>query len=226
MKHLLIVLLVLVFAVPAGADALIYNVKISDVGAKFNGVQWEQYKEPESGFIILGMNDTNNIMDVWTVWTWKGKAGGKYAGAENWGQKPLTEVEIPAGKSIKRTWAISFLDQSVADVNRDRRVLLTGSAKPTKLANCSKCHTPDEMATFDQDDITPSIASSLTGYAVFDDEIGDPVWWRNLRTRTISLKLNTKLTVIAHDNGSFSAKDAMYEVLYYLEDSGYDVSYP
>jgi hypothetical protein len=226
MKHLLIVLLVLVFAVPAGADALIYNMKVSDAGAKFNGGAWGQYKEPEGGFLILGMNDTNNIMDVWTVWTWKSKDGQKCAGAENWGQKPLTEVEIPAGKTVKQSWAISFLDQSVADVNRDRRVLLTGAAKPTKIANCSKCHTPDEMATFDQDDITPNIAASMTGYAIFDDEIGDPVYWRNLRTRTISLKLNTKLTVTAHDDGSFSAEDAMYGVLDGLYDAEYDVSYP
>jgi hypothetical protein len=226
MKRFLFILLVLGIAVPAGADSFVYNLKISDTGVKWNGGEWKQQKESEGGFLVIEPNGSGAI-DVWAVWLWKTGDGQKSASPENWGNISLTQADVPAGKKTKSLWLISDVDVNFVDpVNRNRRIMLTGDRKPTKISSCSKCHDSSEMATFDDEDISPNIAASLAGYAIWDDTLGDPVYYRKLTIRTMSLKLNTKVTLEAHTGGNFKVEDAVNGILDDLYDAGYEVSYP
>jgi hypothetical protein len=190
MKQFLFVLLVLGITIPACAEVAVYNLKASNAGYGYNagGNAW-QIKDANTAFVILEKPSDGNT-NAWAVYTWKGKDKKNYVMAENWGTLSFDEAWVSATKA---KWVITQTD-------KQGRILLTGDVKQTTIGKPSKscssflCHSSDEIAYLNP--LTYEMAPSLAGYAITDKT--DANSNRVLRTTTLALKLNTKMTLGAH----------------------------
>jgi hypothetical protein len=211
MKKFLFVLLLLGIAVPASADVLVYSLKAGNAGYRYNldSKTWGVIKDANTAFVIFAPpGQSSDSIDVVAVYTWKGKDKQNYVMRESWGTLGFDYATV---SSTKAKWVISAAANG-------RRIVLNGDVKPTKIASCGKCHTPNEITGFTQDEIKPNLAAALTGYTIEDktDAHGD----RDLCTTSMSLKLNTKETAKTHPDVA-TAEDAANDIISNLEGAGY-----
>jgi hypothetical protein len=195
MKRLLLILVVLGVSIPASADVFIYNSKQANVSIDYDGIIWKQSKETETVYVIVEPTSSTTA-GIWAIGIWKEKDKSgqttKYAAAEEVGEVDFIQAQV--GKKL--IWIISAQDSN-------SQTLLTGQAKPTKI-----------------DDVTFTIASSLTGYGIWDES--EFVNERDLGTGKITLKLNKNFTAEAHMRGLIHGGEAMVALMDYLksEDGG------
>jgi hypothetical protein len=212
MKRLILVLLVLVFSVPAGATVLVYNLKETCTGTEFDSGDWYSYKESWSGYLLIEQTGPDTA-EVRVIWTWKeGKQ--KYAEAEDWGEIDFIPAALGNGKEVS----------IVSDADKEGRIVLTGASKMTKIsaykaASCDMCHTSVPG------DISQKLPSSLTGYWIGDEKDGDPFTYRDLWTSKFALKLNAKSTLACHLKDALDVDDAADEILESLDEQGYYIDW-
>jgi hypothetical protein len=192
MKKLLLILVVLALAVPAGANVFIYGSKETSASISYDWGTWEQSKESETAFVIVEPNDTDATAGLWAIEVWKekGKDGKTYkcAAAEEVGEVDLLKAQV--GKKLM--WVIS-------SEGADSRAMLTGQAKPTKIG-----------------DETVVVATSLTGTSIWDESESENE--RDLGTAKVALKLNAKLTLSEY---ALSGSEAMDAIMKDLVEEGY-----
>jgi hypothetical protein len=217
MKHFLLVLLLLGIILPANATVLVYNLKETCTGTEYgwdnenSAYEWNQYKENWSGFLLIEQTGPETAQ-IQVVWTWKlGKQ--KYAEAENWGEINFIPVAFDNGKAM----------HLISGSDNESRFLFSGASKMKKIsaykaASCSMCHNSIPS------DIAQVLPSSLSGYLICDDKIGDPVTHRDLWTSQYKLSLNVKYTLEGHLRDALDITDAIDELLGFLQDEqGYHV---
>jgi hypothetical protein len=209
MKKLLLVLLVLAAAVPAGAEVFVYDQKSNGSGNDCNNGVWGTFKGVETAYTIIDVDfaDTNKI-DIWQVNTWKEqkvkKADIEHVGEVNFVVAPLTD-----GKKTK--WIIS-------DKDPNGRFVFMGDVKPVTIgaynnASCNSCHDPSKGS------LKTNAAPSMAGSALWDQTTETLTGThRAIGTAAVSMKLNTKFTLEAHRNELFNAEDAAYGLLSALQD--------
>ncbi len=194
MKRLLLVLLVLVFTVPAGAEVLIYKMTTKQVSFMEDPSGWELEKENVKGYLVLEGGPGDDTVDLWSIGLWKDKDPNgkmqKYAGAEHAGKYEIIEAEI----GNKTLWIITGGDE-------DQKVLLTGQMTEAKLG--------DEVQHF---------AKKLTGIVISDTE--DNPGERDIGNTKVTLALQTKESIeaLAED---YDGDEAVDFLLNELEGKGY-----
>jgi hypothetical protein len=202
MKRLIMILIILATAVPAGAKGLVlvYNLKQSNANIEWDDgdQQWSQTKEAETAFVIVEPTGSNSA-GIFFVSTWseKDKAGQvtKYARAESKGEFEL----ITAQSGKKQIWTITAEDGN-------NRVMVSGEAKPAKIGTS-----------------TYTFASKFTGISIWDEEDGSD---RRIGSGTISLGLNASYTKEA-DQKNLTGEQAMNALLEHLvNDLGYTEDTP
>jgi hypothetical protein len=217
MKQFLFVLLVLGLAIPASADVYVYNLKASSTGLGYQSSSdvWRLIKDANAGFVILEEPtnfDSKVDLNVWVVSTWKGKDKKNYVMAASLGTLNFEDAWL----TKKDVWTVTGADKT-------GRIILTGDEKELTLSSykssCNQCHSPSRGALEDY------IAPSLSGYAIADttDKDGN----RILNTTTMSLKLNTKLSIATHPDIDLAEDAAKSIVDDLVNNAGYiDVTEP
>jgi hypothetical protein len=204
MRKLLLVLFVLAAAFPASATVLVYNMKESWTGIYISSSVGDMYKGSENAYFLVEITG-DETAEIRVIWLWKdGKQ--KYAEFDDWGENSFTRATFEGGKEAC----------IVSDAAKEYRILLSGASKTTKIAaykeaSCGNCH--DSSIG----NIAPNIPASLAGSGIWHEDYDR---W----TSKFTLKLNTKYTLEGHFRKAFNADDAATELLYFLEDQGYEIT--
>jgi hypothetical protein len=202
MKRLIMILIILAIAVPAGAKGLVlvYNMKQSNANIEWDdgAKQWSQAKEAETAFVIIEPTGSNSA-GVFFVSTWSEKDDTgkvkKLARAESKGEFEL----ITAQSGKKQIWTITAEDGN-------NRVMVSGEAKAGKIGTS-----------------TPTFASKLSGISIWDEEDGSD---RRIGSGKITLGLNASYTNEA-DQKNLTGEQAMEALIEHLvKDLGYTESTP
>ena len=210
MKKCLLVLSVLAMTVTASATVLVYDLKESWTGMYVStSGMIDPYKGTTIAYFLVEQTGPA-IAELRVIWVYKKDKEAYY---EDWGENVYIQAELEDGKEIC----------VVSDAEEGYRLLLTGPPKIKKIAaykesSCGKCHAGEQG--FPQN-IIANVPASLTGYGIWDE--GDS-YGRDMWTSTFSLKLNVKFTLEGHLREAFTADDAAYELLSFLEDEGYIIT--
>jgi hypothetical protein len=204
MRKFLLVLFMLAVAFPASATVLVYNMKESLTGIYISSSVGDMYKVSRNAYFLVEITG-DETAEVRIIWLWKdGKQ--KYAEFDDWGENGFTRATFENGKETC----------IVSDATDTYRILFSGASKTTKIAaykesSCGSCH--DSSIG----NIAPNIPASLTGCGIWHEDY-------DRSTSKFTLKLNTKFTLEGHFREAFEVDDAATELLYLLEDQGYEIT--
>jgi hypothetical protein len=145
MKKMLFVLLVLIFAVPAGAEVLIYNLKERSVESEYYSTGWERLTRNCKGYVIVEID--GDIADAMFIETWTGKIDDETARLMDDSKEYEFEVRTIQADGKK------FMILSCGD--EEYRILLTGEIKPANIG------------TGEPEDIARKLCGGLIAYDGF-----------------------------------------------------------